>query len=275
MRPQMPETERPLDLPMSAASLQLCSNAKTLLAGCVDGSVVLYSVPDLACQGRWAVHSPAAGGCTAALLQDSTLVTAGGDGTVAVMEVQTAVAAAAAAAARRSARGRASSIMNTPIASLRTPPGPGAELTPGTASVGSVGGVGAKLWDALGLVVPPSLSGPVAELAIGTAAAGGRVLTWREARAAGQALAHAGEVERTRAAVAAAVAKWRVQLRELKERNEAAADEGERLTAEEFVVDAGLVSELPAGGDAWRQGMGAYMQQGGAWYTGAEGMLQG
>ena len=196
-----------MDLPLPAEQLTACASEKLLLAACRDGSLVMYNLQDLAPLGRWALHgqqdgtpahatvasgrgvSPRWGGCMASALVDGgTLLTAGGDGLLNVVEmVPGSVVSAAAVAAARKAAGsggggrpiRAASISPSlqmsrmHSTSLGRPDAPPVPPSPYAAMAG-----GFKSWPNLGVSEPLLSGAALQEFQLHT----DKALTWSEAR---------------------------------------------------------------------------------------------
>ena len=200
-----------MDLPMPATRLLSCSSDKHLLATCLDGSVVLYHLQDLAPHGRWVLHGmqpkqaglaaavmplSAPGGCTAAeLIIDggALLLTAGADGLVNVLEMVTASAAASIAAASKRAAARphksSGAVTPSPMSRVQSI----ALLTPEAGPSPGMGGAGFKSWNHLGVTEVLSDGGPPP---LDTFVRMTKALTWTEARLQGQTLAKLHVVQR-------------------------------------------------------------------------------
>ncbi|KAG2484149.1 hypothetical protein HYH03_017030 [Edaphochlamys debaryana] len=294
---QLPESEKPMELQLVATCLSISAlepppqqggggalggpggaGLRMALAA-ADGSVAVYSLPEIALQGRWLLHEMTSGGATAVCLLGDRVLSGGGEGSVQVLELGSAVARA-----RHGPGGRASHVggLNASLLSgpSRTLPlgsrgsitaGPGNSLLAsgpsragtgmgGTMNGGLGGGAGQRSTffastgpprprtlerAILGCVAPLHLA-PAPLPGIHTAAEGAP--TWQQAKTQGVQQLHRDQLASFRAKVTAKCRQWAEKIQELKEIN-AAADEVERLTPEEFVIDTTLRRQLVAAGE--------------------------
>ena len=153
----------PNDLQLPAAALAVVTSGSShrhLLVASREGSVMSYSLKEMTPQGKWGLHDQSQGGCSALSAssdrQSTTVVSAGRDGVICILDM----ISASVAASRRAA---AAAPANATFGVGRNPAGlrPGSFAHSAVSSVpsirkGATGPGGVKgLFDSQGTVEPP------------------------------------------------------------------------------------------------------------------------